>query len=209
MIGSVVHKDAFDGYLPQVPRSPNEIRFLELILTNPTVVEVLDEARQLALPDWYLTAGCLFQTVWNVLDGLPADRGIRDYDLFYFDPTDVSFDGEDAAISRAAERFGDLAVEVRNEARVHLWYEGKFGRFYHPFASCEDAIDHFAATACCVAVRQEEDRSFTIHAPFGFDDLFGFILRPNPRLASRGVYETKATRWAQLWPRLAVLPWPE
>ncbi len=184
--------------------------FLDLVLSNPTVREILRRTAALALPDWYLTAGCLFQTVWNVLDDQPPERGIRDYDLFYFDALDVTWDGEDRVIQRVAEVFADLPchVEVRNEARVHLWYESKFGLPCPAFASSSDAIDHFAATACCVGVRQDCDGGRTVHAPFGFEDVFNFILRPNPVLAPQQVYEDKAERWCTLWPRLTVLPWP-
>ncbi|MFD7005021.1 MULTISPECIES: nucleotidyltransferase family protein [Rhodococcus] len=35
------------------------------------------------------------------------------------------------------------------------------------------------------------------------------ILRPNPVLAAREVYESKAARWQKEWPRLTVVPWPE
>ena len=182
-----------------------------MVLSNPMVGEVLSRTGTLAMPDWYLTAGCLFQTVWNVLDGQPPQRGIRDYDLFYFDASDLSWEAEDRVIQSAQTLFTDLpvAVEVRNEARVHLWYEDKFGVPGPKFCSSADAIDHFAATACCLGVRREADGSHTVHAPHGFADLLAFILRPNPVLAPRAVYESKAQRWAELWPRLEVLPWPE
>ena len=188
---------------------PDETSFIELVLTNSRVAEVLQRAAALALPDWYLAAGCLFQTVWNVLDGQPPERGIRDYDLFYFDPSDLSWEAEDVVIRRAAAVFAGtgVTVEVRNEARVHLWYEKKFGRPCAPFTSSADAIDHFAATACCVGLRPEGE-SYRVHAPYGFADLLGFVLRPNPVLAPRDVYEAKAARWLELWPRLTVLPWP-
>ena len=189
----------------------NEAVVLDMVLSNPMVGEILSRTGTLAVPDWYLTAGCLFQTVWNVLDGQPPQRGIRDYDLFYFDASDLSWEGEDRVIQSAQTLFTDLpvAVEVRNEARVHLWYEDKFGVPCPKFSSSADAIDHFAATACCLGVRREADGSHTVHAPHGFADLLGFILRPNPVLAPQAVYESKAQRWAELWPRLEVLPWPE
>jgi hypothetical protein len=183
---------------------------LDTVLMNNVVETVLTRMPTLGLPDWYLTAGGLFQTVWNVLDGHPPERGILDYDVFYFDP-DTSWEAEDAIIQRAAALFEDLPVdvEVRNEARVHLWYEAKFGRACEPFHSSAHAIDHFAATACCVGVRTRPAGGYEVHAPFGFDDLFDFVLRPNPVLAPRSVYEAKAHRWVGLWPRLEVLPWPE
>ncbi|UTM39247.1 hypothetical protein MX572_11190 [Rhodococcus pyridinivorans] len=35
------------------------------------------------------------------------------------------------------------------------------------------------------------------------------VLRPNPVLAPRNVYEAKARRWQVELPRLVVEPWPE
>ncbi|MCD2099395.1 nucleotidyltransferase family protein [Rhodococcus rhodochrous] len=35
------------------------------------------------------------------------------------------------------------------------------------------------------------------------------MLRPNPVLAPREVYDVKARRWQAEWPRLTVVPWPE
>lgn len=102
---------------------------MDAIRQNPTVVEVLPRAETLDLPGWRLTAGCLFQSVWNVLDGHDPERGIRDDDLFYFDGTDLSWEAEDEAIRRGPEAFAgcDGEAEIRDEARVHLWYEEKFG----------------------------------------------------------------------------------
>jgi hypothetical protein len=76
------------------------------------------------LPQWRLVAGCLYQTVWNVLTGRPRGTGIRDYDLIYFDE-DLSWAAEDAVIRRAvATARGCVGpVETRNQARVHLWFE--------------------------------------------------------------------------------------
>jgi hypothetical protein len=47
-----------------------------------------------------------------------------------------------------------------------------------------------------------------VYAPHGFEDLFAGIVRPNPRLPMRHVYEAKAARWTTEWPNLTVLPWP-
>jgi hypothetical protein len=185
-------------------------RFVELVRANPKVAAVLARAETLDLPGYYLAAGCLFQTVWNVLDGQDPERGIRDYDLMYFDDSDLSWEAEDVVIRRCADAFAELGVdvEVRNEARVHLWYEEHFGVPCGPFRSTEAAIDSFAARACCVGIRSVAG-AWRVYAPFGFADLFDFVIRPNPVLAPREVYETKAKRWCALWPRLEILPWPD
>ncbi|MBA2949134.1 nucleotidyltransferase family protein [Streptomyces himalayensis] len=177
---------------------------------NDVLVEVLHRTAAMRLPSWYLTAGCLFQTVWNVVTDQPPTAGIKDYDVFYFDDGDLSWEAEDAVIRAGLDAFGDLPaqVEIRNEARVHLWYEQKFGVPCAPHTSTESAIDCFAATTCCLGVRLEPDGRWRVYAPHGLADVFNLVVRPNPVLAPRKVYETKAARWKEQWPALAVLDWP-
>ncbi len=194
-----------------VARRPGESEFLAAVMRNPMVREVLRRAARLDLPDWYLAAGCLFQTVWNVLDERDPTHGIGDYDLIYHDDRDLSWDAEDGVIRRCADAFGDLGidVEVRNQARVHLWCEDHFGVPYPPLRSSAEAVDRYAAHACRVAMRTSTSGDgYEVYAPSGFDDLFAFVVRPNPVIAPRAVYEGKAARWSALWPRLEVLPWP-
>ena len=183
---------------------------LDIVLANPICEQILDRAVELGVDDWYLTAGGVFQTVWNHLDGRDLAAGIKDYDVFYFDDSDLSYEAEDKVIKRAARIFEgiDAEVEVRNEARVHLWYEDKFGTPAKRFTSCTDAIDHFASTTCCYGITRRQGGELEVYAPHGYVDLFGMVLRPNPVLAPRDVYEAKARRWTQEWPRLTVVPWP-
>lgn len=184
--------------------------FERMTMSNPICATILLRMGELGFPDCYLAAGGLFQTVWNCLTGRDPGEGICDYDLIYFDVDDLSWDAEDRAIRTAKKVFADIdaVVEVRNEARVHLWYEDKFGVPCPPFTSTTDAIDKFAATTCCFGARLT-DGSLEVYAPHGFSDLFTLVLRPNPVLAPREVYEAKATRWQHEWPQLKVLPWPE
>lgn len=181
---------------------------MDELRTNPVLVEVLDRAAGLALPDWYLAAGAVVQTIWNAVTGRPPTYGIDDYDLLYHDPSDLSWDAEDAVIRRGAALFGRGDVQIRNEARVHLWYEEKFGVPCAPFPGTEAAIEAFPAATSAVGVRQEPGGQWRVYAPYGLDDVFALRLRPNPRLAPRHVYEAKARRWKSLWPELTVMPWP-
>jgi hypothetical protein len=147
------------------------------------------------------------QTVWNVLTGRPSANGIRDYDLVYFDDTDLSWEAEDAVIQAAGEVFGDVPVEVRNQARVHLWYTEKFGVACRPYTSTEDAIDSFPTIATCLGVRVGGGGEWQVYAPHGVDDVFGLVVRPNRVLAPRSVYEARVARWQREWPELQVDPW--
>ena len=194
----------------QLPIQQQLAHFRAALRRNHTLTEVLGRAAGMDLPGWYLVAGCLYQTVWNVVTGQPPDAGILDYDLAYFDDSDLSWDAEDAVIKAGNEIFAGLPapVEIRNQARVHLWYEPKFGLPCPPYTSTEAAIDTFEATAACLGVRRGPGGRWSIYAPYGLADVFNLMVRPNPVLAPRHVYQAKAARWRQQWPGLTVLPWP-
>ncbi|PIK69804.1 hypothetical protein CS379_27985 [Methylobacterium frigidaeris] len=172
-------------------------------------MRLLIAARGLALPQWRLVAGCLYQTVWNVLTGRPRGHGIRDYDLIYFDAADLSWEAEDAVLRRAVPALGPCAgpVEIRNQARVHLWFEARFGSPYPPLPSADAALSRYAAVVHAVGARLEPDDTLSIAAPFGLADLFGLVLRPNPAIANGPTYAAKAERVRALWPELTVVPW--
>jgi uncharacterized protein len=142
--------------------------------------------------------------------GRPPGTGVRDADLFYFDE-DTSWDAEDAVIRRGADLFADapVPVEIRNEARVHLWYGEHFGTAPpDPFTSAAEPIDGFAALCCCYGLRLDAGGRPVVHAPYGYEDLFDLVVRRNPASpAPRSLYESKAGRWRSAWPELTVLPW--
>jgi hypothetical protein len=182
-------------------------RFVELARTNPFNRVILERLTALALPDAWLVSGSLFQTVWNAVTGRPPLHGIKDYDIFYFDP-EVSWEAEDRVIRHCSEAFADLGivVEVRNQARVHCWYPAKFGVDYLPLGRATDGIDRFLAPACMVGITPTP-RGLEVYAPEGFGDIEGMIVRPN-RCSNfrRDQYERKAARWKSLWPELQILP---
>ena len=182
-----------------------EQRLEDIVRSGPTLMRVLTTARDLDLPDWLIFSGAIYQRVLNHLTGRDLDYGIKDYDLGYYDP-DTSYDAEDLVIRRVAAAFQpplrDM-VEVRNQARVHLWFEGKFGEPYAPLTRTADALDRFTSATFSVGVRLEPDDRLTIVAPFGLEDLFALRLRPNPTRRTNGFARTAASATAR-WPELAI-----
>ncbi|MEC8135706.1 MAG: nucleotidyltransferase family protein, partial [Pseudomonadota bacterium] len=63
-------------------------------------------------------------------------------------------------------------------------------------------------TATAIAVRPSV-KYLEIVAPFGLDDLFTGVVRPNKALVTRDVYENKIARWRRIWPDLTYLSWSE
>lgn len=176
-----------------------DAEFIALVRRNPAVAAILDRMPELGAPDSWLTAGCLAQTVWNLKSGRAPDEGIRDYDLFYHDP-DLSWDSEDKVIRRTAFLFCELPVEVRNQARVHLWFGAKFGYDIPPLRSAREGIDRFLFRGICIGI----DAAGRIHAPFGFDDLLAGVLRPNPNNIRPEQMLAKAEDYRARWPWLRI-----
>jgi hypothetical protein len=177
---------------------------------NQWIAEILDHFDEIALPDAWLVAGCLAQTVWNLSVRHQAERGIKDIDIVYFDLSDISVETERSHETRLRSRFDGLPVklDVKNEARVHLWYEAAFGYPIAPYASARDAIASFPTTATAFGVRQEHGM-FECYAPFGLDDLFDLVIRPNKRQITEAIYAAKVERWRTLWPHLTFLSWAD
>ena len=172
-------------------------------------MHLLRQVRALRLPQWRLVAGCLYQTVWNVLTGRPRGTGIKDYDLIYFDAADLSWEAEDAVIRRVAVATRDCVgpVEVRNQARVHLWFGNRFGSFYPQLRSADEALSLYVSIMHAVGVRLEDDDRLDIAAPFGLDDIFSMTIRPNRALENAASHGLKAARAKTIWPEATVIPW--
>jgi hypothetical protein len=180
----------------------------DLVRADAGLMHVLRTVRELDPPDWRLVSGAVYQAVWNARTGRPAGYGIKDYDLAYFDGSDLSYDAEDVVIKRVAAAFDEpfrSQVEVRNQARVHLWFQDRFGEPYEALGSTDEALERFVAPTFAVGVRLEADDSISVAAPFGLDDVFAMTIRPNPnRPLARGWAKTVENARGR-WPELTVI----
>lgn len=167
---------------------------------NATVWHLLETLPQLPVEAW-LAAGCIMQTVWNIQLGRPPATGIRDFDVIYFDAEDLSWEAEDNLIQSAQKLWPDLEVELRNQARVHLWYPDKFGVEIAPLNSLEAALHLWPATCHAIAVRKTQS-GLQVLAPWGLEDLWSGQLRANPNCPDESAYEKKVKRWLESWPHL-------
>ena len=97
-------------------------------------------------------------------------------------------------------------IEIRNQARVHLWYQEKFGLPYPPLNSAVDGLSKFLANACMVALRYAANGELELYAPKGLEDTVAMIIRPNitPNFDMTH-FQAKADRWKQSWPELQIL----
>ncbi|KTC52155.1 hypothetical protein AO262_15075 [Pseudomonas fluorescens ABAC62] len=178
-------------------------RLLSLAMANPINAEITARLPDLGVEQCMLTAGCLFQAVWNHQSKLPADHGVKDYDVFYFD-TDLSYEAEDRVIRRAQDLFQDLGVnvEVKNQARVPLWYAQRFGRPYPQLHSARQGVDRYLVAGTCIGL---EVATGAVYAPYGLTDIEHGVLRINPLHPERELFAQKARSYQARWPWLNII----
>jgi hypothetical protein len=189
-------------------RSDTELtrHLTEIVHAAPSLMRVLRTVHTLGLPDWLVMSGAVYQRVLNHLTGRAPDYGVRDYDLGYFDASDMSYEAEDLVIRQVAAAFDEplkSTVEVRNQARVHVWFEAHFGEAYTPLSCTAEALERFVSPMFAVGVRLDPDDRLQIEAPFGLDDLFALRLRPNPRRPYGG-FDRIAASVLLRWPEIKI-----
>lgn len=180
-----------------------------IVRADAHLMQLLTMARELDIPQHRVVAGCIYQTIWNVLTARPPGTGINDYDLIYFDGSDLSSESEAAIEDVVRSRLPHFPapIEVRNQARVHLWFEEYFGIPYPPLSCPEEAITRYASATHAVGLKLLADGRLDLFAPFGLDDIFKLTIRPNYALPNRATHERKAQRAKSIWPELTIIPW--
>jgi hypothetical protein len=204
-----VRKEIMPIHSPDIPA--NQLEALEGALRRHEALwQIVGSFDDIGLPDCWLVAGVVAQTIWNYALGRPAEAGIKDADIVYFDANDLSEETELREEARLRRRFTPLGLklDVKNEARVHLWYEKKFGYPIPSYRSTSAAIATFPTTATSIGVRWCGAR-LECCAPFGLDDLFALFVRPNKVQIMPAIYEAKVARWRAEWPQLTFVAWNE
>jgi hypothetical protein len=177
-------------------------------LANPINRKILERLPMLGAPNACLVAGSVYQAFWNALTDRPVADGVKDYDLFYFDGGDLSYEAEDAVIQRAHALFADLDVliDVKNEARVHLWYPQRFGGDYPQLEKVEDGIARFLVRSTCIGLMPQVGGTLRLIAPYGIEETRHGELRPNalwcPDIER---FRAKAQSYVDRWPWLRII----
>jgi uncharacterized protein len=159
------------------------------------------------LPDAWIGAGVVRDVIWGQLHDGFDPSGVKDIDVAFFDPADLTPERDRAAQQHLAG-LAELPWEATNQAAVHTWYHRYFGGPpLTALRSVHDAVAMWPETATCVAVHWRADR-IDVCAPHGLDDLLRGIWRRNPvRVTVQHSRERLARqRIRQRWPKITVIP---
>jgi hypothetical protein len=153
----------------------------ELVLGSEWLRRMLHVVAALDLPDCWIGAGAVRDLVWDTRfgDGFDPAR-VEDIDVVFFDPDNLSVDYEHEIERGLHEQEPSVEWDVKNQARVHLWYEARFGATAHPLTSTTDGVSTWPEIATAIAIRLHgDDDAIEIAAPYGLDDLLDGVWRRN------------------------------
>ena len=178
---------------------------------NTDLMKILDYIYELKLPNFYIAAGCIFQTIWNYYDNKPLNYGIKDIDIIYYDAINLSKESEKELENKIISHFKELNInyefDVHNEARMHLWQKEKNNLDIDQYKNSEDAIDQWIATIHAIGITKENG-IIKIYAPYGLSDIYSRTVRPiKHKTNSKELYDKKVTSWCKRFDNLNIIEW--
>jgi hypothetical protein len=180
----------------------------ELGVGSDWLMNLLRRVAVLGLPDCWIGAGAVRDLVWDIRfgDGF-APANIADVDVVFFDRDDVTAEHEREIERQLQEREPSVKWDVKNQARVHHWFEARFGHPAEPLTSTTDGVATWPETATAVAVRLRDEGGLDIAAPFGLDDLLDGVWRGNFVRVTDAEYKARIDRKQphRRWPAVVVV----
>lgn len=183
-----------------------DARLTELLRDDRWMSTALDAVAASGLPDAWIGAGAIRDLVWGSYHGGFDPAAVRDVDVAYFDPANLTME-RDLAAEEALCRLASLPWEATNQAAVHTWYHQYFGGPpVDSFGSVHDAVATWPETATCVAIRRTPAR-IEVCAPHGLADLLDGVWRVNPVRVTPAISMARLARQRvrARWPRVTIL----
>ncbi len=186
----------------------NAISILE---KNTELMDILDYIYKLKLPNYYIAAGSVFQTIWNYYDKKPLNYGISDIDIIYYNKDNLSVDMDiyyyNLIKDYCMKKGYNYEIDVSNEARMHLWQKEKFNIDVEQYMNSEDAINKWIATVHAIGITKEND-NIRIYAPYGLSDIYSRTIRPiKHKYSTKDIYNKKVKSWSERFDNLNIIEW--
>ena len=178
---------------------------------NIELMDILDFIDKLNLPNFYIAAGSVFQTIWNYYDNKPLNDKIKDIDVIYYNNEDLSVDTDikyyNLINDYCIKQGYNYEIDVSNEARMHLWKKEKFNIDVRQYINSEDAISKWIATVHAIGITKDND-NIKIYAPYGLSDIYSRTIRPiKHKYNTKEIYDKKAKSWSERFSNLNIIEW--
>lgn len=186
-------------------------KFMSILEENKDLMIILDYLAKLNLPNFYIAAGSIFQTIWNYYDNRPLNYGIKDIDIIYYDKDNLTKEVEqkleNQIIDFLKQQNLNYEVDIHNEARMHLWKKENENKDIDQYQNSEDAIAKWIATVHAIGITKENGQ-IKVYAPYGLSDIFSRTIRPIKHKGnSQELYNKKVASWQSRFSNLNIIEW--
>ena len=186
-------------------------RFITILKKNKDLMKVLNFLDSLNLPNFYIVAGSVFQTIWNYIDGKKLNNNINDIDILYYDKNNLTKEYEEdlerKIILFLKSEGLNYEIDLHNEARMHLWKKANENPNIDYYINTEDTINQFVVTAHAVGITKIRGK-IKVYAPYGLSDIFNKTIRPiKHKNNSKELFDKKVKSWSKRFDNLNIINW--
>ena len=182
----------------------SEQDIINLVKNDAWMMSIVEAAKTLHLPDWWVCAGFIRSKVWDTMHGYSINTHLPDIDVVYYDPYNDDEDIEKLLESRLKKLKPTEPWSVKNQARMHI-LNGE-----SPYKSTLDAVSRFPETATSIAMKLNEEDELILAAPWGLEDLLALRVKPTPPFKEKetlaAIYERRLREkeWNKKWPKVSI-----
>lgn len=145
---------------------------IRLIENDEWMMNVLQMAKSLELPDWWVCAGFVRSKIWDTLHDYEAKTAMPDVDVIYYDSLHQDEIYEQSLETKLMNIDATIPWSVKNQARMHVVNN------MPPYSSSVNAISKFPETATALGVTLDELNNVILTAPCGIEDVLSLQVRP-------------------------------
>jgi len=177
---------------------------IRLIENDEWMMNVLQMAKSLELPDWWICAGFVRSKIWDTLHDYEAKTAMPDVDVIYYDSLHQDEIYEQSLETKLMNIDATIPWSVKNQARMHVVNN------MPPYSSSVNAISKFPETATALGVTLDELNNVILTAPCGIEDVLSLQVRPTAHfLKSKErlhMYKNRVIKknWQSKWPNITI-----
>ncbi|TBX48119.1 nucleotidyltransferase family protein [Bacillus thuringiensis] len=177
---------------------------IRLIENDEWMMNVLQMAKSLELPDWWICAGFVRSKIWDTLHDYEAKTAMPDVDVIYYDSLHQDEIYEQSLETKLMNIDATIPWSVKNQARMHVVNN------MPPYSSSVNAISKFPETATALGVTLDELNNVILTAPCGIEDVLSLQVKPTAHfLESKErlhMYKNRVIKknWQSKWPNITI-----
>ncbi|WP_144511495.1 nucleotidyltransferase family protein [Bacillus thuringiensis] len=168
------------------------------------MMNVLQMAKSLEQPDWWICAGFVRSKIWDTLHDFEVRTTTPDVDVIYFDSFLKDEAYEQSLEKKLTNLDASIPWSVKNQARMHVVNN------MPPYFSSVDAISKFPETATALGVTLDEQNNVILTTPCGIEDVLSLQVKPTAHFLETKerihMYNKRVMKknWQSKWPNITI-----